>query len=167
MEQLAEAIKNNEPTQGYLAQIAGLNAVFTKEMENVISFAKQTASRLLGKYMLKSKIKNDAARKKKAEKIAEKLLSKQLFPIHGHFINAATAKNDLELEIDILERDDALWKLIWEYYIRAEMHMALQTPGQPGVRIKLYESASASLNSMAPPDGAPAQKQQPQADPGY
>jgi len=162
MKQLAEAIKANEPTQGILTQIAGLNTVFTREMENAMNFSKQTAIRMLGKYMLKERIKDAKARNKKAEEIAEKLLSKQLFPIHGHFIGGTTAKNDLELEVDILDRDDDLWKLIWEYYIRAEIQMDIPAAGLQAQKIKLFESSGHSLISQAAPDVL----RQPQTDIG-
>jgi hypothetical protein len=161
MKQLAEAIKKNEPTQGILTQIAGLNTVFIHEMENAMNFSKQTAIRMLEKYMLKGRIKDAKARTTKAGEIAEKLLSKQLFPIHGHFIGAATAKNDLELEVEILDRQDELWKLIWEYYIRAEIQMDIPSALQQQ-KIKLFESATHSLVSQAPPDVV----RQPQMDAG-
>ncbi|MGO8868646.1 MAG: SDH family Clp fold serine proteinase [Alphaproteobacteria bacterium] len=149
MKQLAEAIKNKEPTAGFLTQLAGLNIPFTQEMENSIHFAENTATRMLEKYMLKARIKDPKKREAKAKEIAEKLLSKKLFPIHGHFISAETAKNDLELDVDILERTDELWKMIWEYYIRAEIQMMIPpAPGQE--KIKLYESSEDSLISQEP-----------------
>lgn len=148
MIQISEAIKKNEPTVGLLQQLAGLNIPFTHEMENLIDFSEKTAIRLLDKYMLKAKIKNDTKRLEKAKEIAKKLLSKQLFPIHGHFINAATAKKDLELEVEILERKDKLWELIWEYYIRAEIQMNIQT--QPNLmKIKLFKMSNKSFVGQA------------------
>jgi hypothetical protein len=144
MTKIQEATKANEPTSALLQQLAGLNIPFTHEMQNQINFAEKTAIRLLEKYMLKAAIKNDADRKKKAEEIAKKLLSKQLFPIHGHFINANNAKNDLELSVEIFDRTDDLWKLIWEYYIRAEIQMNIpQAPNT--VKLKLFESTDQSL----------------------
>jgi hypothetical protein len=144
MTKIHEAIKANEPTAALLQQLAGLNIPFTHEMQNQINFAEKTAIRLLEKYMLKATIKKDADREKKAQEIAKKLLSKQLFPIHGHFINAHNAQHDLELSVDILDRTDDLWKLIWEYYIRAEIQMNIPA-GPNAVRLKLFESADQSL----------------------
>ena len=83
-------------------------------------------------------------RKSKAEEIAEKLLSKQLFPVHGHTISGATAKSELELEVELLERTDPLWEMIWEYYLRCEMQMNIgMTPGM--LKTKFFESSFASL----------------------
>jgi hypothetical protein len=140
MDQIAAATKKKEPTVGLLTQLAGLNIPFTDEMENQLGFAKKTAVTLLQKYMLVPIYKTPAKRKKSAEAIAEKLLSKKLFPIHGHYINGQTAK-DMGLQVELLEKDDPLWVLIWEYYIRCEMQMNF--PLQPGhIKTKLFESGN-------------------------
>ncbi|MEW6438010.1 MAG: hypothetical protein AB1508_12675 [Pseudomonadota bacterium] len=144
MEKIAEAVKKNEPTVGFLTQLTGLNVPFIQEMENLIHFAEDTATRLLTKYMLTERIADVAQREAKAREIAGKLLSKKLFPIHGHFINAQRAQKDLELDVDILDRTDDLWALIWEYYLRAELQMNIQlTPEM--IKIKLFESAEDSI----------------------
>lgn len=144
MAKITEAAKKNEPTAGLLTQLAGLNIPFLQEMENVIHFAENTAVRLLARYMLASKIKNQQERETKAKEIAGKLLSKELFPIHGHFIDANAAKKDLELEVDLLDRTDDLWALIWEYYIRSEVQLML-TPQPNHVPTKLFELAGGSI----------------------
>jgi len=149
MAQIADAIKKKEPTMGLLQQLAGLNIPFTDEMENQIGFAKKTAVTLLDKYMLKPKYPQPAKRRKTANTIAEKLLSKQLFPVHGHYIDGTTAKG-LGLEVEVLGKDDALWKQIWDYYIRCEVQMNLAL--QPGMlKTKLFESRSCSLVSQDNP----------------
>jgi hypothetical protein len=144
MEQIADAVNNNRPVQGLLQQLAGLNIPFTNEMENHIAFAKKTAATLLDKYMFQAKFPRARQRKKKADEIAEKLLSKQLFPVHGQSISGASAKHDLELEVELLERTDQLWELIWDYYIRSELQMNIQlTPGL--LKTKFFESSFESL----------------------
>jgi hypothetical protein len=112
-------------------------------MENHIAFARKTATTLLEKHMFKSKF-SSAQRKTKAEEIAEKLISKQLFPVHGHTISGATARNELELEVELLERTDSIWELIWEYYLRCEMQMNLGAPSGM-LKTKFFESSFASL----------------------
>src|SRR6516162_8806998 len=82
MKEIAEATKKKEPTVGLLTQLAGLNIPFTDEMENQIGFAKKTAITLLNKCMLAPVHKEPTTRKKNAEAIAQKLLSKELFPVH-------------------------------------------------------------------------------------
>jgi Serine dehydrogenase proteinase len=140
MDQIADATKKGKTTTGLLQQLVGLNIPFTNEMENVIGFARKTAAKLLDKYMLVSKFPQATKRKRKANEIAEKLLSKQLFPVHGQFIDGVTAQQ-LGLEIDVLDRNDKLWELIWEYYIRSEVQMNIaMSPGM--VKIKLFESST-------------------------
>jgi hypothetical protein len=140
MMQIAEATKKKEPTTGLLQQLAGLNIPFTDEMENQIGFAKKTAVTLLSKYMLRPGYPKKVAREKKAKQIAEALLSKQLFPVHGHYIDAATAQG-LGIEIEVLGQDDSLWQQIWNYYIRCEIQMNI--PLQPGqIKTKLFESGN-------------------------
>jgi ATP-dependent protease ClpP protease subunit len=143
MEQIAEASKKNKPIAGLLQQLAGLNIPFTVEMLNWINFSEKTAETLLDKYMLRSKFPKAAARKKKAREIATKLLSKQLFPVHGQFIDGPTA-SQLELEVELLDKGDALWEKLWEYYIRCEVQMNMQLQ-PPMIKIKLFESSLMSL----------------------
>lgn len=121
MKSISEAIAKNEPIAGFQQQLAGLNIPFTREMENQIGFAQKTAASLLERYMLPFKFPSARSRSRKANQIAKKLLSKQLFPVHGHVISAQTAKKELELEVEILSQNDPLWESIWSYYARAEI----------------------------------------------
>jgi Serine dehydrogenase proteinase len=152
MEQIAEAAKKGEPLAGHLQQLAGLNIPFTNEMENWIGFARKTAATLLDKYMLIAKFSDAQERQNKANDIAEKLLSKQLFPVHGQFIDGATAQK-LDLEVEVLDRDDEIWKLIWEYYIRSEVQMNIPLNPQM-IKVKLFESSAqgASLSVQDTPN---------------
>lgn len=150
LKSITEAIAKNQPIAGFQQQLAGLNIPFTREMENQIGFAQKTAVSLLERYMLVPKIPAARKRRAKANQIAKKLLSKQLFPVHGHVISAQTAKSSLELEVEILSPADPLWELIWSYYVRAEIQMNLGLAVGPGsqlpiMKIKLFESATASL----------------------
>ena len=148
MKQIAEAIKKKEPTDGYITQLATLNIPFTHDCENWIQFSKKTGRTLLNKYMLVPKFPKAAQRWKKADEIAGKLLSKELFPVHPQFINGETAK-DLGLEVEILDKDEELWKHLWAYYIRSEVQMNIQV--QPNaIKIKSFESSSAGLLVQGP-----------------
>jgi len=143
MKEIEAATKHGKPTVGLVQQLASLNIPFTNEMEKWIGFAKDTAAKLLDNYMLRLKIPQAKLRKKKAGQIAEKLLSKELFPVHGQFIDGPTAQK-LDLEVDLLDRNEKLWELLWEYYIRCEVQMNI--PLAPGmVKLKLFESTGASL----------------------
>lgn len=141
MKQITTAAKKKEPTVGLLQQLAGLNIPFTDEMENQIEFAKKTASTLLSKYMLKPTFPNAARRNRKAREIAGKLLSKHLFPSHGHYIDGSTAKQ-LGLVVELLDKDAALWKLIWDFYIRCEVQMNLMGANPGMIKTKLFEAGN-------------------------
>jgi hypothetical protein len=90
--------------------------------------------------MLVSIYKNTRARKRRAEEIARQLLSKELFPVHGHYINGQSAKA-MGLQVELLDGQDPLWQLIWEYHTRCELQMniALQPPH---IKTKLFESGN-------------------------
>ena len=96
--------------------------------------------------MLKPVYPKKPIRVKKANDIAEKLLSKELFPIHGQFIDANTAKSELGLEVEILGMQDQL----------LAGHLGILRPVRGTVgdlpctrtrppKIKLFESSQASL----------------------
>lgn len=142
-EDIAKAQASGGSTTALLTQLASLNVPFVFEMDSQIQFAENTATRLLSKYMFKDKYKSDAEREKKARELAGMLLSKATFPSHAHFISAKTARA-MGLSVEVIDRTDNLWKMIWEYYMRAEMQMNI--PLQPGTaKVKLFESATASL----------------------
>lgn len=140
MSQIASAIQKKEPTVGLLQQLAGLNIPFTDEMENQIGFAEKTATTLLNKYMLVASIPDGPTREREANNIAKKFLSKALFPVHGHYIDGATSRQ-LGLQVELLDKDDELWNLIWNYYIRCEVQMNI--PLQPShIKTKLFEAGN-------------------------
>jgi len=141
LEDVAEATKKKEPTVGLLTQLAGLNIPFTNEMENQIDFAEKTAITLLDKYMLAPIHPQPIPRHKKSVEIAEKLLSKALFPAHGYYISGKTAADEIGLRVELLDKSDPLWVQIWEYYIRCEVQMNI--PLQlPFIKTKLFESGN-------------------------
>lgn len=138
LQQIAKATKKQEPTVGFLTQLAGLNIPFTDEMENQIQFAKKTAITLLSKHMLVPVHAKPIQRHKESVNIAEKLLSKALFPTHGYYISGQAAK-DMGLQVELLDKDDPLWNQIWEYYIRCEVQMNIPLQASL-VKTKLFES---------------------------
>jgi hypothetical protein len=142
-----EAIHENKEYQGYLQLLTTVNTPFVKECERSMAFARDIASKWLDKYMLKSKIKDAAKRKKLAEAIASKLSSAEKYLSHGRMINANSIMDDddlKKLEIRQLQKNDPLWHLLWEIYVRSEVYLGLnQNPQQ--IKAKLFESSSSSL----------------------
>jgi hypothetical protein len=74
------------------------------------------------------------------ETIAQQLLSKELFPVHGHYINGQTAKS-MGLQIELLGMQDQMWTLIWDYYMRCELQMNIPLQ-PPHIKTKLFESGN-------------------------
>lgn len=109
-------------------------------MENQIAFAKKTAITLLNDHMLVSAYANARVRKRRAEAIARQLLSKELFPVHGHYINGQSAKT-MGLQVELLDAQNPLWQLIWEYYMRCELQMNIPLQ-PPHIKTKLFESGN-------------------------
>ena len=94
--------------------------------------------------MLKPKFPRAAQRQKKADSIAEKLLSKQLFPVHPQFINGETARN-LGLEVELLGKDEPLWDLLWNIlhpFERCKMNIPIQPPL---IKVKAFEYSQGAL----------------------
>lgn len=100
--------------------------------QNAINFSKQFAYRWLSQHMLK-------ADPKKAKEVAEALSDNRRWLSHGKRIGIREATN-LGLKIRRIRRDTKLWKLLWEYFGRAQIAMNAQ-----GL-MKLYESKTMGIN---------------------
>lgn len=97
-----------------------------------INFSRQFAERWLSQYMLK----DDPS---KAEEIAKTLSDNRQWLSHGKRIGISEALK-LGLKIDRIDRKSKFWKLLWEYYGRAQMMMnATRT-------IKLFECKTMGIN---------------------
>jgi len=99
---------------------------------NAIQFSVQFAERWLSQYMLKE----DPA---KAKEIAAALSDNRRWLSHGKRIGIQEA-TALGLKVDPISRRSKLWKLLWEYYCRAQMMM-----NATGT-IKLFECKSMGIN---------------------
>lgn len=112
-----------------------------------IQFSAQFAERWLSQYMLK----NDPA---KAKNIAQALSDNRRWLSHGKRIGIKEAQA-LGLKIKPISRKSKLWKLLWEYYGRAQM--MINATGT----IKLFECKTMGINlsigmlRMRPPQPPP------------
>jgi len=144
-----EAVKNKEEYQGYLQQLTTIDVAFVKECERAMGFARDVASKWLKNCMLK-KIKDKSVRTRLANRIAKKLSSAQDYLSHGRMINAneITTTRDLDkLEVELLSKEDTLWNIIWEIYVRSEVFLSMnQNPNQ--LKAKLFESSNSTLTAM-------------------
>jgi hypothetical protein len=100
--------------------------------DKAIGFSRQFAERWLSQYMLK----DDHA---KAKEIAEALSDNRRWLSHGKRIGIREAL-DLGLKVDPIDRKSKFWKLLWEYYGRAQMTM-----NATGT-IKLFDCKTMGIN---------------------
>ncbi len=135
-----EARKNNEDPLPYLQQLSTIDVAFVNHCQKLMDFAVDMGIKWLSKFMLKDK---DNA-EEKAKSTANTLRSVSKYLLHGRMINAdELLKNpDIYLHVKKLEKDDSLWKLIWELYVRSEIYLNLVDGGQ---KVKLIESAEGSI----------------------
>lgn len=117
-----EASKNKEETKHILQQIAALDPPFIDHCEKLMGFSKQVAKEKLESHMF-SALK-PPERKKRIEKVLKGLSSVQQFKVHGRMINANAAKTMLELNVNIIPKDNPYWRDVWHYYLRINVMMA-------------------------------------------
>jgi ATP-dependent protease ClpP protease subunit len=115
-----KAIKEKQDPKPVLQQIASLDAPFIDHCEKLMEFSREVARKYLAKYMF-SAIKPAAKQKQAIDKVLERLSSVNIFKVHGRMIDGNTAKTDLGLSVRLLGKDDAAWKALWHYYVRADV----------------------------------------------
>jgi len=116
-----------------------------------INFSRQFAERWLSQYMLK----NDHP---KAKEIAKALSDNRRWLSHGKRIGIKEAL-DLGLEVEPINRKSKFWKLLWEYYGRAQMMM-----NATGT-IKLFECKTMGINFAIGMQRIPLPKTPPRTSP--
>ena len=144
-----EAVKNKEEYQGYLQLLTTIDVSFVKECERAMGFARDVASKWLKNCMLK-KINDKSVRTRLANRIAKKLSSAQDYLSHGRMINASEilATRDLnKLAIELMQKEDNLWNIIWEIYVRSEVFLSMN-PDPQQIKAKLFESSNSTLTAM-------------------
>lgn len=133
LETIKERVNQKEPYQVYMPILSNIEPEMIDICSKAISESKEIAEKWLRTYMLDGN--GD-----KAKKIVEDLSSTKVFKTHAKMISAQEAK-DLGLKVSILEKNDELWKLIWELYYRSELAFS-EVAGM----VKLFETAESSVN---------------------
>lgn len=133
LENIKQKIKQKEPYQMYIPILSNIEPEMIDICSKAISESKEIAEQWLKTYMFKK----DG---KKAKKIIDDLSSTKVFKTHGKMISAQQAKN-MGLNVKILQKEDDLWKLIWELYHRSELTFS----ENPGI-VKLFETGESSVN---------------------
>lgn len=130
---IAKAQTDKQPTIGYLQLLNApeMSPAWITEMEREIKFGQDVVAGFLKRHMMPRLHPGEtpAQRGRRAHAIARDLSQANRRFNHGRLIGAEECQ-ELGLDTLILERDDVLWKLLWEIWVRIEIFM--QTfPSQP------------------------------------
>jgi hypothetical protein len=143
--QLNSMLKSGVDQRIAIGLIQKLDPAIIDVADKAIQFSIKFAETWLQKYML-----ND--NQKKAKEIAVALSDNRRWYVHGKRIGIREA-TELGLKVDSVDRKSKLWKLLWEYYSRAQMMMNVTGA------IKIFEckatGISFSIGMQRPPIGPP------------
>jgi ClpP class serine protease len=118
-------------SQAYIPILNNIDIALLDYCKKASVRSKELAQKLLGTYMLKDN--ND-----KAKQIAENLANANIHLSHARVIDRNEAK-DMGLNIKFIEKEDDLWKLIWELHCWTIMALS----GSKAV--KIFETATSLL----------------------
>jgi hypothetical protein len=129
---VAEAQKANEPVIGHLQLLNSpdMSAAWISEMEREIKFGKDMVSKQLRRHMLPRLLPDADPRQlgQRASQIASNLSQANKRFSHGRMIGAQECRDDLKLDVEILDKKDERWKTIWEIWVRMEIFIQTFTP---------------------------------------
>jgi len=121
--------KYKEPVEMYAPLLHNIKPEVLALSQAAIDNARDFAERHLKKYMLKGN-------PRQASRVA-KILSEGLqYKSHGQVITFEQAKNDLQLNVEMIDPESQLWEDIWELYMRSIQFMM---QNQAGGAAKLFE----------------------------
>lgn len=135
-----DAVANGEPAVGYLQSLASttMEPAFIEHCRRGVQFSWDIAKKFLTDYQLKAKHPRmgEPRRMKTAEQAAENLLSANIRFSHGRLIGGTEARDEVGLNVRLLDRDDAAWQAYWELYVRGEVFMqTLTLGGRPAAKL--------------------------------
>lgn len=133
LKELAKAKAEKKEFIGYLQQLSSstVEPAFIEECKRELNFAVDLVKKWLPEYMLKVKNPSWNSRKLKqtANTIAKNLSSADKRFVHGRMIGPDES-DQLGLGITKLEKDDPIWNLLWEIYLRSEIFLMVNSNPQ-------------------------------------
>ncbi|MHA1405706.1 MAG: SDH family Clp fold serine proteinase [Candidatus Helarchaeota archaeon] len=105
-----------DPLEMYLPLLQKLNMELIIMCHNSIAHAKELTEKWLSEGMLKHD-------KDQAKLVAQMLSEGKVYKSHGKVIDFEQAKNVLKLNVEEIDRNSPLWKLIWELYCRCYVYL--------------------------------------------
>ncbi len=128
-------MEGKEPVDMYVPILHNVKPEVLAMSQAAIDNAKNFAEKHLKRYMLKSN-------PKQAAKVAEYLSNGREYKSHGQVINFEQAKNELGLNVEMIDPDSVLWESIWELYLRSIQFMM---QNQAAGAAKLFEGLNYSF----------------------
>lgn len=128
-------MENKEPVEMYVPMLHNVKPEVLAMSQAAIDNAKEFAEKHLKKYMLKEN-------PKQAKKVAELLSEGQQYKSHGQVINFEQVKDDLGLNVEMIDPQSELWDGIWELYMRSIQFMMQNLPNGAA---KLFEGPNFSF----------------------
>ena len=148
---IKEAVDSGESPLGYLHSLnaSSMEPAFVEHCRRGIKFSRDLAKKFLPEHQLKAKYrgKSGYGRKKLgelAEEAAENLLSREARFSHGRLIGPDEARDEVGLNVVLLDRDDPVWEAYWELYVRSEVYMQTAAIGDRPVS-KLFFDRETTL----------------------
>lgn len=107
---------NPDPLEMYLPVLNKIRPELITICDNSIEHAKELTEKWLSEGMLK----DDEGQ---AKEVARLLCEGKDYKSHGKVIDYEEAKNVLKLNVELIDKDSDLWKLIWELYCRGSIYL--------------------------------------------
>jgi len=124
---VSRAQQKGEPVIGHLQLLNSpdMSAAWITEMEREIKFGKDMVGKHLRKHMLPRLLPAADTKElgQRAARIANDLSQANKRFSHGRMIGAEECRDDLKLNVEVLEKNDDRWKVIWEIWVRMEIFL--------------------------------------------
>ncbi len=128
-QKVKETMAAGDSPVGYLQSLSAstMEPAFIEHCRRGIDFSRDIAKKFLPKYQLRAKYNGRKLSKTKMDTLAyeaaENLVSANIRFSHGRLIGAEEARDDVGLNVELLDRCDPHWEAYWELYVRAEVYM--------------------------------------------
>lgn len=148
---IADAKKNGKPIEQFVAMAFRIDPSLWDMALKAQALTAQFAQKWLTKHMCKG----DACL---AEQITSNFMNVKKYLSHGRVIGVAEAKAILPKESIVeLDKEDPLWNMLWELYVRCEWRINTQRIIKFFANERVNMDIGAAASVRRPPPPAPAQ----------
>ncbi len=86
-----------------------------------------------------AKVREKDKKDKAVNTVIDNLSAVSILKVQGRMVDGNVAKTELGLDVKLLGKDDPIWKLLWNYYVRADITLGKMSAA------KLIESRTEML----------------------